>query len=85
MGAVAGSIETLAVVLLVVVNAAYVGVLLTNRSPRFVDRWTRPLLVADGVLIVGALGLPVVAFLLRLGARGVSVALTAATQAFSGK
>ncbi len=79
LNGLSGSVETIAVGLLFLVNGAYVLNLVLRRSYRFVDRWTRPLLVADAVLVIAAVGTPVVALALRIAAKGVSSVVAAVT------
>jgi hypothetical protein len=71
LNAVAGTVASAATVLLLVVNGLFgLGVLL-GRDRRFVDRWTKPLVVTDAALLVAALGTPVVAMAIKLGLKGV--------------
>lgn len=57
--AVASRLSGLAVVLLVVVNAGFAALVAVRRDRSFVNRWTRPLVVADAALVLVAGGLPV--------------------------
>jgi len=65
-------VSTAALTLLVVLNACFVAALLVRRDRRFVDRWTKPLVVVDAALLVAVVGTPVVAYALTLGAKGVT-------------
>ena len=51
-----------------------------RRDRHFVNRWTKPLVVTDALLLLGAAGMPVMAIALKLGAKGVSLALTTAAK-----
>ncbi len=80
-----GSVETIAIGLLFLLNGAYVLNLVLRRSYRFVDRWTKPLLLADATLVIAAVGTPVVALALKIAARGVSSVVTAVTGVMASK
>jgi hypothetical protein len=70
MDSIAGIVTPIAIVLFVAVNGAFAaGVFLTRNRP-FVDRWTRPVLMADAVLVAAAIGAPLAGIALELGAKG---------------
>ena len=68
-----GSVAAAAIALLFVVNGAFaVGVLLT-RSRRFVDVWTKPLVMVDAALVTAAIGAPVLGVAAKLGTYGLGL------------
>ena len=62
-----GSIATIALTLFFVVNALFVLTLWRTRDRRFIDRWTKPLVMTDAALIFAAVGTPVIGIALKLG------------------
>ncbi|MES1259359.1 MAG: hypothetical protein ABUL71_02100 [Gemmatimonadota bacterium] len=73
LDAMVGTVETIAITLLVIVNGAFALTFLARGSRSFVDRWTKPLLVGDAVLLLAAFGSPVVAVALKLAAKGLAL------------
>lgn len=67
------SIATAAVALLLVVNGAFVVGIFLTRNRRFVDRWTKPLLMADVGLLGAAVGAPVIGAAMKLGIYGMGL------------
>jgi hypothetical protein len=67
LNTVVGGLLTAAVVLLVLVNAAFVAGLLLTRDRRFVNRWTRPLVMTDAALLVAAAAAPLSGVAIGLG------------------
>jgi succinate dehydrogenase hydrophobic anchor subunit len=57
--AVASRLSGIAVVLLVVLNAGFAALVAMRRDRSLVNRWTRPLVVADAALVLVAGGMPV--------------------------
>jgi hypothetical protein len=80
-----GSIEGIAFGLLLLLNGTFVLGIFITRSYRAVDRWTKPLLVADAVLVGAAVGTPIIAVAFNLAAKGATLAVTAAAGLFGGK
>ena len=70
LNAVVGTIESIAIGLLVLVNGCFAAGILVGRHRGFVNRWTRTLVVTDAALLLAALGTPVVALTIKLGVRG---------------
>jgi hypothetical protein len=61
------TLASIALALFVLINALFIGALWVSRDRRFIDRWTKPLVVTDAALLVAAIGTPVVGIALRLG------------------
>lgn len=55
----ASRLSAFAVVLFVVLNGGFAALVAARRDRALVNRWTRPLLVADAVLVLVAGGMPV--------------------------
>ena len=72
LDALVGTVASIAIGLFVVVNGLFVVGVLLKRDRRFVDRWTRPLLVTDVALLLAGVGTPVVAIAMKLGAKGLA-------------
>jgi hypothetical protein len=85
LNAVVGTIASTAVGLLIVVNGLFALGLLLRRDRHFVNRWTKPLVVADAALVIAAIGTPVVGLALTLGAKGVAFVATATAKLLPGK
>ncbi|MES2124165.1 MAG: hypothetical protein V4503_05700 [Gemmatimonadota bacterium] len=68
-----GSVAAAAVALLFLVNGAFAVGLLLTRSRSFVDRWTKPLVMADVGLLGAAVGAPVIGVALKLGTYGLGL------------
>jgi|CXWL01.1.fsa_nt_gi uncharacterized membrane protein len=66
-----GSIATIALTLFFVVNALFVLTLWRTRDRRFIDRWTKPLVMTDAALIFAAVGTPVIGIALKLGGQAI--------------
>ena len=62
-----GTIASMALGLFVVVNAAFIAGLWLTRDRRFIDRWTKPLVVTDAALLFAAVGTPVAGIAMQLG------------------
>ncbi len=62
-----GTIASLALTLFFVVNAAFIAVLWRTRDRRFIDRWTKPLVMTDAALLFAAVGTPVIGIAMKLG------------------
>lgn len=77
LDAVVGTIAGTAIGLLVVVNGLFVINVIVGRNHRFVDRWTRTLLLTDAALLFAAIGAPAAAIAIKLGARGVTIVASA--------
>jgi steroid 5-alpha reductase family enzyme len=75
------SAATAALLLLVLVNAAFFAGLLLTKQRGFVDRWTKPLVVASTVLLLTAVGAPVAGFAAKMAGRVVTT-ITSAPPAF---
>ncbi|MCA9762555.1 MAG: hypothetical protein KC544_05420 [Gemmatimonadetes bacterium] len=67
LNTVVGGLLTVAVVLLVVVNGAFLAGVLLTRDRRFVNRWTRPLVMTDAALLVAAVAAPLSGVAVGLG------------------
>lgn len=80
INAVAGTVEGIAITLLLLVNGAFALRLVLRRDHRFVDRWTGPLLAANAALLVAAVGAPAVALAAKLVAKGVALTLSTVSQ-----
>lgn len=86
--ALAGTISRLALVLLILVNGVFALAVVRTRSRHIVNRWTKPVVIADAALVAALVGAPVAAATVELGARGVQAVLgmpTAAVTAASTK
>lgn len=83
--AAVGTLASIALVLLVVVNVGFVAGLWLTRDRRFVDRWTKPLVVTDAALLVATIGAPVVGIAMTLGARALSFLATVPATLMPGK
>ena len=81
----AGAIASIAIVLFVIVNGLFAANFLLRRDRRFVNRWTKPLVATDAVLLLAAVGTPVAVMAIKLAAKGVGVVLTSTTGLFRGK
>ncbi|MBK7596609.1 MAG: hypothetical protein IPJ11_15560 [Gemmatimonadetes bacterium] len=62
-----GTIASVALALFFVVNATFIIALWRTRDRRFVDRWTKPLVMTDAALIFAAVGTPVIGIAMKLG------------------
>lgn len=60
-----------ALLLLVVVNGAFAATVALTRSRAVVNRWTKPVLMADAALLVALVGAPVGAIAGQLAAKAV--------------
>jgi hypothetical protein len=58
------------------VNGIFAANFLLRRDRRFVNRWTRPLVATDVVLLLAAVGTPVAVMAIKLAAKGVGMVLT---------
>ena len=56
LNAVAGTVASTATLLLLVVNGAFALGVVVGRDRRFVNRWTKPLVVTDAALLLAAVG-----------------------------
>ncbi|MEI2718829.1 MAG: hypothetical protein V9E87_01605 [Gemmatimonadales bacterium] len=65
--AATGTIASVAIVLFVVVNAVFIAGLWRTRDRRFVDRWTKPLVMTDAALLFATVGTPVIGIAVKLG------------------
>ena len=81
----AGAIASVAIVLFVIVNGLFAANFLLRRDRHFVNRWTKPLVATDAVLLLAAVGTPLAVMAIKLAANGVSLVVTAATGLFRGK
>jgi hypothetical protein len=72
----AGAIASFSIVLFVIVNGIFAANFLLRRDRRFVNRWTRPLVATDVVLLLAAVGTPVAVMAIKLAAKGVGMVLT---------
>jgi hypothetical protein len=81
----AGAIASIAIVLFVIVNGFFAANFLLRRDRHFVNRWTKPLVATDAVLLLAAVGTPVAVMAIKLAAKGVGLVLTATAWLFRGK
>jgi hypothetical protein len=72
----AGAIASFSIVLFVIVNGIFAANFLLRRDRRFVNRWTKPLVATDVVLLLAAVGTPVAVMAIKLAAKGVGMVLT---------
>jgi hypothetical protein len=56
---VASRLSALAIVLFVVLNGGFAALVAARRDRALVNRWTRPLIMADAALVLVAGGMPV--------------------------
>ncbi len=85
LNAVVGTIASTAVGLLIVVNGLFAIGVVVGRDRSFVNRWTKPLVVTDAALVLAAVGTPVVAIAIKLGAKGVMFLATIPPKLMPGK
>ncbi len=76
---------TVAGLLLVLVNVVFFAGLAMAQNRRYVERWTKPLVVASAVLLLAAVGVPVVGVALSATGRVVSTLASAPAAFFAGK
>lgn len=81
IGATAGA----AVALLFAVNGAFAVGVVMLRDHRFVNRWTKPLLVADAALLITAVGAPMLGVAMRLGVHAFGLIASVPTHVLPGK
>lgn len=81
----AGAIASISIVLFVIVNGLFAANFLLRRDRAFINRWTKPLVATDTVLLLAAIGTPVAVMAIKLAAKGVGLVLTSATGLFRGK
>ena len=82
---VAGAASGFAVALLFLVNGAFAAGVMLLRDRRFVNKWTKPLVVTDTALLGLALGAPVLGIAMKLGVRAFELAVTTPISLFAGK
>ena len=73
----AGTLMWAAVVLLVVVNGAFVVGVMRSRSQTFVDRWTPRVLITDAALVLALVGAPVANIAVGLLGKGAALLVSA--------
>jgi len=81
----AGVVASISIVLFVIVNGLFAANFLLRRDRAFINRWTKPLVATDTVLLLAAIGTPVAVMAIKLAAKGVGLVLTSATGLFRGK
>ena len=72
LDAVSGTVAGIAITLLVVVNGAFALGVRSTRDRRFVNRWTKSVVVADAALLAAAVGIPIISVGIRLAAKGLA-------------
>lgn len=83
--AAVGTLASIAVALFVVVNTAFIAGLWLTRDRRFIDRWTKPLVVTDAALLFAAVGTPVVGIAMKLGGQFIGFLATLPATLIPGK
>ncbi len=73
--AIGATIAKVAVALFVLVNGAFIALVVMRRDRGLVNRWTKRLVVADTALLLAAGGAPVAAWAARTAARAVIAVL----------
>lgn len=81
----AGTIASMSIVLFVIVNGVFAANFLLRRDRGFVNRWTKPLVATDALLLLAAVGTPVAVMAIKLAAKGVGLVATSTTGLFRGK
>lgn len=74
-----------AVALRFAVNRAFAVGVVMLRDHRFVNRWTKPLLVADAALLITAVGAPMLGVAMRLGLHAFGLIASVPTHFLPGK
>ena len=69
----------MSIVLFVIVNGLFAANFLLRRDRRFVNRWTKPLVATDALLLLAAVGTPVAVMAIKLAAKGVGLVVTSTT------
>lgn len=85
LDAVVGAAAGAAVVLLFAVNGAFAVGVVVLRDHGFVNRWTKPLLVADAALLITAIGAPVLGVAMKLGVHAFGLIATVPAHVLPGK
>ncbi|MES2306859.1 MAG: hypothetical protein V4558_15250 [Gemmatimonadota bacterium] len=73
LDSVIGVASAAAVALLVIVNGGFALGVMLLRDRSFVNRWTKPLVVADTILLATAVGAPVLGVAAKLGLKGLGL------------
>jgi hypothetical protein len=74
-----GLITTVAIAGFVVLNLGFIAWVALRRDRLAVNRWTKPLVVADAVLLLAAGGAPVAGWALKTGVRVVAAVVPGVT------
>ena len=72
LDSIGGAITTMAITGFVVLNLGFIALVALRRDRRVVNRWTKPLVIADTVLLLAAGGAPVAGWALKTGVRAVT-------------
>ncbi len=68
-------ITTVAIAGFIVLNLGFIALVALRRDRAIVNRWTKPLVVADTVLLLVAGGAPAASWALRTSVRAVAIAM----------
>lgn len=72
VNAVVGTIDAIAIGLLIALNGLFALGVVVRRDRAVVQRWTKPLVIVDAMLLLAAVGAPVAGSAITLGAKGVA-------------
>lgn len=81
----AGAASGLSVALLLLVNGVFALGIVLLRDRGFVNRWTKPVVVADAVLLGLAVGSPILGIAMRFGVRAFELAVSTPIALFGGR
>jgi hypothetical protein len=80
-----GAASGASVALLLLINGAFAAGVLLLRDRSFVNRWTKPLVVADAALLFAAVGTPIIGIAMRLGIRAFELVVSVPVALIAGK
>lgn len=75
LDSIGGAISAMAIAGFVVLNIGFIALVALRRDRGVVNRWTKPLVIADTILLLAAGGAPVAGWALKTGVRAVAVVM----------
>jgi hypothetical protein len=75
LDSIGGAITMAAIVGFVVLNLGFIALVALRKDRHVVNRWTKPLVVADAILLLAAGGAPVAGWALKSGVRVVAAVM----------
>lgn len=75
LDSIGGAVTVVAIAGFVVLNLGFIALVALRKDRHVVNRWTKPLVVADAVLLLAAGGAPVAGWALKSGVRVVAAVM----------